>query len=886
MKDGLFRAALKLVPRDWRDTVERDLLEEPPTGRLGLVLRVVAIALRLRLARARDRAASSHAWRIRFMREFTRDLKFAIRGAMRKPGHALAVIATLAIGIGANTAIFSLFNWILFRPMPGVERPGELVTVRFTRANSEARFFVSYRDVADLRGGTPALSGVAASATQSMNAVLAPGAEPQRIEGEVVTANYFDVLEVQIQTGRRFLPAEERPGPAVPAAIISDALWRRSFGSAADVLGRHIAINGHAFAIVGVAPRAFRGRTLVASTDLWVPTGAHMLVMPLSGADLLTDRRRTLFLDAVGRLRPEATVAQAQEQTRAIAAAVADYGGRRPGNRGPILPTVFPGVGLDQYATERLSAMWQLLAGAVGLVLLVACANAANLLLARALGRRREIAVCQAIGASRFRLVRQQFAEGLVLALFAGGAGLVVALALLWTFDGMRIVSYLPEIEGVSLDWRVGAFTLALAMATGVLFSLAPAVVSSRVDLQSALKDGLTSSPFGRGPLRSALVAVQVAVSVLLLVGAGLFVRTLRNVRALDLGVTLDGVLTFSADPTKVGYKDARATAYFQTLLERLRSTPGIQSAAFVFSLPYSNILEDTGFTRADAADKKEYDAETTSVSPGYFAALGVPLIAGRDFSEGDYRNTDDATADVVIVSERLAREVFPDGRAVGSRLVLTNAKGKVVEIVGVAGNVRRRPVTRVPEPFIYRPALRVWGSVAVRSSLSRASTAAAVRAVARDVEPLLPPHDLEPMHAGLDRVISEQRLLARFSAVFAIVGGLLAAIGVYGMMACAVGERMREFGIRLALGAGAGRLLRLVLASAARVTAAGVTLGVAAAVVATRGLESRLYGVTRYDPLTLLGACGLLFLLAVVATLLPAMRATRADPVRALRVE
>ena len=886
MRDALFQAALKLVPRDWRDTVERDLLEEPEEGRIGLVLRVVAIAVRLRLARARDRGTSPHTWRITFMREFTHDLRLAVRGAIRKPGHALAVIATLAIGIGANTAIFSLFNWILFRPMPGVERPDELVTVRFTRGTSDVRFYVSYRDVADLREGTPALSGLAASAPQSMNVVLTAGAEPERIEGELVTADYFDVLGVQLRTGRRFLPAEERPESAMPAAIISTALWRRAFDSASDVLGRRLLINGHAFAIVGVAPQTFRGRTLVAATDLWVPTGAHRLVMPLPGADLLTDRRRTLFLDAVGRLRPGVAVAQVQEQTRAVAARVPDYGGRKPGNRGSILPTVFPGVGLDQYANEKLSAMWRLLASAVGLVLLVACANAANLLLARALGRRREIAVCQAIGASRLRLIRQQFAEGLVLALLAGVTGLLIALALLWTFDGMRIVSYLPAIEGVRLDWRVGAFTLALAMATGLLFSLAPALVSSRIDLQSALKDGLTSSPHGRGRLRSTLVAVQVAVSVLLLVGAGLFVRTLRNVRALDLGVTLDGLVTFSADPTKLGYNNARATDYFQALLERLRATPGIQSAAFVFSLPYSNMLADTGFTRADGADKKEHDAEITNISPGYFRAMGVPLIAGRDFLETDYRDTPDATADVVIVSERLAREVFPDGRAVGSRLVLTYPKGKVVEIVGVAGNVRRRPVTTVPQPFMYMPNLGVWGSVAVRSSLSVTSTAAAIRAVARDVEPLLPPHDLEPMASGLDRVISEQRLLARFSAVFAVIGGLLAAIGVYGMMACAVGERMREFGIRLALGARAGRLLRLVLASAARVTAAGVTLGVGGAMVATRGLESRLYGVTRHDTLTLLGAGALLFLLAVLASLLPALRATRADPVRALRVD
>jgi predicted permease len=820
------------------------------------------------------------------MGEFTRDLKLAIRGAIRHPGYSLAVIVTLAVGIGANTAIYSVFNWILFRPMPGVERPGEIITIRFLRPSTEGRFVVSYRDVADLRDGMPALSALTASAAQSMNVVLTAGADPERIEGEMVMANYFDMLGVRLRSGRGFLPSEEQPGPGTPPAVISDALRRRAFGPSADVLGRELRINGRAFAVVGVAPREFRGRTLIASTDLWVPTGAHMAVTPLSGANLLTDRRRTLFIDAVGRLRPGTTITQAQEQAKAVAATVVDYGGRRPTTRTPVVPTVFPGIGLDEYATQRLSTMWRLLAAAVGLLLVLACANAANLLLARALGRRREIAVCLAIGASRFRLVRQQLAEGLLLALAAGGIGLLLGLSLTWAFDGMRLVNYLPEIEGVGLDWRVGAFALAVTIATGLLFSLAPAVVSSRVDLHASLKDGLTSSRRGRGHLRTTLVAVQVAVSVLLLVGAGLFVRTLLNLRALDLGANIDGVVTLSLDPTKVGYEGARAHGYFQAMLERLRATPGVQSAAYVWSPPYSNILADTSFTKDGGSGKKEYDAENTSVSPGYFETLGVPLIEGRDFTDADYRDTGDATADVVIVSERLAKEVFPSGGAVGSRLVLSYPKGKVVEIVGVAGNVRRRPVTSEPEPFMYLPGIKAWGSVAVRSSLPFAQTASAIRAVARELDDSLPPHDLEPMTAGLDRVISEQRILARFSLIFAIVAGLLASVGIYGMMACAVGERMREFGIRLALGARTPFLLRMVIGSALRVTLVGLLVGAAAAYVATRGLQARLYGVTPGDPLTLFAACAALLLLAVMASVAPAWRATRADPVRALRID
>jgi predicted permease len=879
----LERLALRAVPRDWRDGVERDLRDESSSAPV-FAARALGIGIHLQASRVRNGFILPRGG---FMRDFGRDLRLALRGVVRRPAYSLAVVATLAIGIGANTAIFSVFNWILFRPVPGVDRPEELVTVRFQRPSSDGRFFVSYRDVADLRAGIPALSGLAASAAQSMSIVLAAGADPERIEGEVVTADYFDVLGVKLRSGRGFLSGEEHPGAETPPAIISDTLRRRTFASVSDVLGQQLSINGHVFTIVGVVPAEFRGRTLIASTDLWVPTGAHMFVMPLSGADLLTERRRTLFIDAVGRLRPGATVAQAQEQARAAAAAVPDYGGRRPGSKGSgIVPTLFPGLGLDQFATARLATMWRLLTGAVGLVLVLACANAGNLLLARALGRRREIAVCQAIGASRLRLVRQQFAEGLVLALLAGGAGLLVALALMRAFDGMRIVTFLPEIEGVGLDWRVGAFTLAIAIATGVLFSLAPALVSSRVDLQAWLKDGLTSSRRGRGWLRASLVTVQVAISVLLLVGAGLLARTLHNVRALDLGVNLDGLVTFFADPTRLGYKDVRASEYFQTLLERLRAAPGIQSVAFVWSPPYSNMLSEVGLTRAEGADKTEHDAENTRISRGYFEALGVPLVAGRDFSDADYRDTDDGTGDVAIVSERLAKELFPEGGAVGSRLVLSYPKGKLVEIIGVAGNVRRRPVTKEPEPFIYMPGISVWGSVAVRSSLPFAQTGAAIRAVARDLEPALPPYDLEPMAAGLDRVISEQRLLARFSGIFASVAALLAAVGIYGMMAGAVAERRREFGIRLALGARARSVLTLVLRGALPIVLAGVAAGLAGSFALGKVIASRLYGVHPSDPLTLAVVTSSLAFLALAASFVPALKASRVDPVQSLRVE
>lgn len=880
MSSRLFRAALRLVPADWRESVARDLAEEPPSaGTTTLAYRAAAIGLRLRGGRLIDAVRRPRG---PVAAGFGRDLRLALRGVARRPAYSLAVIATLAIGIGANTAIFSVFNWILFRPVPGVARPSELLTIRFVPGSaSGGRFYVSYRDIADLRSGMPALSGLGAAAPFSMNVLFEHAAEPERIEGEVVTANYFDVLGAIPGEGRRFLADEEQPGSLTPAAIVSDTLRRRVFGRESP-LGRGLLINGRPFTIVGVMPDGFHGQSLVSPAQLWVPIGAHRSALSAQGADLLTNRRRPLFLDAIGRLQSHASLAQARDQAAAVAASVS-LAGRDPGARWRIAVQLTPGLGLDVFTADRLRTIWRLLTVAVALVLVLGCANAANLLLARGVARRREIAVCQAIGASRARLIREQFAEGLVLALAAGVAGLAVAQGLLAAFDGMRVVSFLPAVAGVRMDWRVALFAAAVAVITGIVFSMAPAIVSSRIDLQGSLKDGITGSRLGRGRLRAAMVAIQVAIGLVMLVGAGLFARTLYNIRAIDLGVQLDGLSTFTVDPTRIGYDEARARRYFADALERLRSTPAIEAAAFAWRLPYSFIGSDTSFTREDTP--QPHPAETNAISPGYFRALGVPLLAGRDFTDADLRKETDVIG-VVIVSQKLAREVFPAGDAVGSRLVLKDPKGKVVQIVGVVGDVRQRPVTNEPEPYMYRPGQSVWGSIVVRSSRPFAETASAIRAMARELDPSLPPYDLEPMAAGLDRVIAEQRLMARLSGVFAVTAALLAAIGVYGMMAGAVAERRREFGIRLALGAPPLVVLNAVLGSAVRTGAVGLAVGLLTAALVTRVLESRLYIVGKYDPLTLSAACGGLLAIVIAASLLPARRAMRVDPVRSLRVD
>jgi MacB-like periplasmic core domain len=422
------RLALSLVPRDWRDAVTRDLADEPETGAWRAAARAAAIGMRLRLSRTRDGLTRPHTWRITFMRDFTRDLRFAIRGAVARPTYSLAVIATLAIGIGANAAIYSVFNWVLLRPIPGAAAPSELVTIRFQTTNREAMFWVSYRDYAILRDGTPALSALAASSPLALDLAVPGAVDPERIDAEIVTTNYFRMFGVTPAPGRDFLPEEERPGPNGPSVIISRRLWRDRFASSPSAIGQTLMLDGRAVTVAGVAPAGFQGRSLITTTDVWVPIGAHPQVMPGAGADLLGERGGTLFGDAFGRLRPWATPVLAQQQAAAAADAATPGFARRGAKKTPrsIAPVVYDGVGQDTYAKDRLTTMFRLVMGAVGLVLLLACANAANLLLARSLGRRREIAVCQAIGASRLRVVRQQIAEGLVLSTAAGIAGLAI----------------------------------------------------------------------------------------------------------------------------------------------------------------------------------------------------------------------------------------------------------------------------------------------------------------------------------------------------------------------------------------------------------------------------------------------------------------------------
>lgn len=816
------------------------------------------------------------------MFDVERDLAAAIRGAVRRPGYALAVIATLAVGIGANTAIFSVFNWILLRPLPAVARPHELVTIRYQNPKfRNASFWVSHRDYADLRDGVPAFEAFAASSPRKID--VSTGSDAELLWGEVVTTGYLSLFGVSPVLGRDFMASEENPGAHAPTAIISGRLWNRAFHADRAVLGKQILLDGRSFTIVGVAPAAFQGRSLVSTTDVWIPVGAYPTLQPSAARGLLASRNQTLFGDSFGRLAPGMTLAQAQEQATAIASNVPFAGRTAESGRPTIGPILTAGIDHGTFTQERLTTMFRLMMGAVGLLLLLACSNAGNLVLARATGRRREIAVCQAIGASRFRIVRQQLAEALVVSAAAGVAGLAVAVWFTGLFDGMTVVTSLPAVTGVRVDWRVGAFAMLASLVTAVVFATAPAIVSSRVDLQMSLKDGATVSNGSRRLLRSALVAAQVTASVLLLVGAGLFIRTLHNLRAIDLGLDMEGVVSLSVTPSRYGYNAQRSEAYLRDLIDRLRQTPGVERVAFTWTTPYSSNRNDTRFLPADG---RKVSAATTNVSPDFFQTMRIPLITGRDFTDADLAAENDERG-VAIISRRLATELFPTGGALGSRVPVAYPQGKIVEIIGIAGDVRGRPLSEDPEPWAYLPAHGMsWGMIQLRSALPSAVTVATVREVARALDPVVMPYDVEPFGASLDRVLAEQRLFARTTGIFAAVAAVLAGIGIYGMMAGAVAERRKEFGIRLALGARAGSVLALVLRPALMLAVVGLLLGLGGAAALRRVVEARLYGVTPLDPLTIGMAVFSILILSVVASLIPALRAARVDPVGSLRVD
>jgi predicted permease len=822
------------------------------------------------------------------MRTILHDIRYAFRLLGRSPVLSAVAALSLGLGIGANTTIFSLLNEVFLRPLPLAE-PARLVSVFMSdernRGNAFGNFMpVSRLNLVDFRQQNQVFEGLVFH--QFIPLSLAGGTgEPEQIFGEIVTGDYFRVLGAPLVMGRGFLPEEDAAPGASPVAVLSYGLWQRRYGADPNMAGRTITVNGRAFTVVGVTAESFRGTSAIGGPQLWVPFAMYREVT--SGFMLESwDSRRALLFNATGRLRPGVSVEQASANMNTIAAALAqEYPNDNRGRSVTLVPlaqaTINPGF------RENMVTAGGLLMVVVALVLLIACANVANLLLARAASRKQEIAVRLSLGAGRRRLIRQLLVESLVLAVVGGALGLLLAYWCRAALIALR-PPFLPDNAlALSLDGRVLLFTALVALGTGVLFGLAPAVQFSRPDLAVELKDR-TSQPTGaRGQftIRNALVVAQIALSLVALIGAGLFLRSLGNARQIDPGFDADHLAVFSFNLAAQGMPPDAAAARQREILDRVRAVPAVQSASYGSFVP----LGGAGFARSvflegqDVTDARAGRlVQMSNIADGYLETIGVPLMRGRDFAPSDTAES----PQVVIVNETMAKRFWPDEDAIGKRFRFSGQE-QLTEVVGVARDSKYNFLGEDPQPFIYQPLLQA-PQPNVTLHLRSASPSAAlgeVRAMVQQMEPNMPLVGVFTMEDVFDQALWAPRMGALLLAVFGALALGLASIGVYGVMAYTVSQRTRELGIRMALGATTGTVSRLVFRQGLTLTVVGVVLGSIGAVFGAQQVTNLLFSVNAIDPMTFVGIPLILIAVASLAIYIPARRASRVDPVEALRV-
>ncbi|HKQ78136.1 MAG TPA: ABC transporter permease [Blastocatellia bacterium] len=811
------------------------------------------------------------------MQTFWQDLRYSARMLLKNPSLTLIAIVTLALGIGANTTIFSFVNGIALRPIAGVKEPERLVGVYTSDYSSGLYGSSSYPDYADFRDQAEAFSGMAAYRGAVLT--LTGADEAERISGAYVTGNYFDTLGVEARAGRTLRAEDVKPG-APPVAVISHRLWQRRFAGDASVVGREITLDRRAYTVVGVASESFRGLRVGAPPEFWLPMAAETV-----------GGRGSRGLAITGRLKPGVTLEQAQAQIATIGARLARaYPETNLGTlAAPDQPRPMSVVREARIGPQGQRNLWMtlgLLLTVVGLVLLIACANVANLLLSRASARRREIAVRLAIGASRGRLVRQLFTESLLLALLSGAGGLVMGL---WSSELLPAL-YLPTEPGsldVSLDGRVLIFTLAVSLLTGALFGLAPALQSSRPDLVAALKDETSVQRQGgrrRFTTRQALVVTQVALSLTLLIGAGLFLQSLGRALTFDPGFASQNLLIASLTTRGVAMTKEQGQAFYRQALERVGGLPGVRSASLTYIAPLGGGGQRRGVQIEGYEPRPNEDLELNCnlIGLNYFNTMGIPLALGRDFDARD----GESSPGVVIVNEELARRYFPGQNPIGKRLRF-GSNSPYREIIGVARSAKYRQLREAPLPFIYIPLAQEYSSgmtLLTRAVGDPADLAQAVRHEINSLNKDVPVFGVRTMSEQIDATLSSDRMIASLLGAFGGIALLLAVVGIYSVMSFAVTQRAREIGVRVALGARGADVLRLVIGQGMKLVVIGVAIGLAMSLALTRLTASLLFEVSATDPITFTLVALLLIGVALMACYLPARRAAKVDPVVALR--
>lgn len=811
------------------------------------------------------------------MDRFFQDLIVSFRRLRSSPGFTAAAIVTLALGIGANTTIFSLVNAVVFRPF-GVERQNELVFFNMKTAKAEYPA-VSYPDYKDYRDRNNVLTGLAMYRIAPMNLSRGAG-ENSRAWGYLVSGNYFNLLGVNAIRGRVLRPEDDVNRGGHPVAVISYPCWQKRFASDPNIAGKKVKLNGLDFTILGVAPPDFTGTELIYTPEIWVPIA---MVKEIEGGSWIDERRNANGF-VIGRLKPGISSKSAEAAINSIAA---QLGKEHPDADAGISIVLSPPGMAGTMLRGGITAFSAVLMVVAGMVLLIACVNLASLLLARAADRRKDTAIRLALGASRSQLIRQLLTESLVLSVLGGMAGIALAYWLTELVNVWTPPIDVPVIPHVVMDMRVLIFAGAVSLLTGLFFGLAPAIQSTRASLAGAIKNDAPAEKLRRFTLRDILVTTQVALSVVLLIGSVLVVRSLQHALSLHLGFEPRHAAALSYDLGLQGYDEERGRDFERRLLEKVRSMPGIKAAGLIDGLPLTLNISNSAIYLEGKPEPRPGDvplANMYEITPGYLRAMGTRLIAGRDL---DDRDNKDAPR-VVLVNEAFARQLLPGEDPIGKRF--RHAKtGKWIQIVGVVEDGKYRTLGETPSPTVFRDLDQNWQggqTLVARAPLDEAETVRALRRAVLELDPSLTIYDAGSMTSELALALFPAKLVAVVLGSFGFLAVVLAATGVYGIVAYAVSRRTREIGIRMALGADPIQVLRVVLMRTGVLLAIGSAAGFALAFATGRFFGQILYGVSAHDPLTYLSALGLMALVALAACCAPALRAIKIDPLTALRTE
>jgi predicted permease len=805
------------------------------------------------------------------------DLTCAFRRLRSSPGFTAAAIVTLALGIGANATVFSLVNAVVFRPF-GVEHQSELVS--FNMRTSKAQFpTISYPDYIDYRDRNTVLSGLAMYRTIPVS-MSRSGANNIRLWGYEVSGNYFDMLGVQAIRGRVLHAADDVKRGGHPLAVISYACWQARFGGDPDIAGKQVKIAGLDYTIVGVTPPAFIGTELIYTPEIFVPMAMAEQIEQFKWLD---DRGNDNAF-VVGRLKPGVSLKSAEAAVNTIATALGrDY----PKDDGGVSIVLSPPGMAGNFLRGAITGFSAVLMVVAALVLLIACVNLASLLLARAADRRKETAIRLALGASRGQLVRQLLTESLMLSIAGGAAGMLLAWWLNDLVNVWRPPVDVPVVPHVVMDTRVLLFTAVVSLLTALLFGLAPALQSVRASLAGAIKNDAPSEKLRRLNLRDILVATQVALSVVLLIGSILVVRSLQHALSLNLGFVPQQAAVLSYDFAAQGYDEERGRQFQRLLLAKVRSLPGIEAAGIIDGLPLTLNISNSGVFFEGKPEPRAGDVPTANmyfITPGYLQAMRTRLVAGRDL---DQRDSKDAPR-VALVNEAFARQLLPGEDPIGKRYRHRATDGWI-QIAGVVEDGKYRSLGETPSPTIFEPMDQVWTTgqtLVARSPLAEAETAGMLRRAVAEVDPSLTVFNDGSLTRALGLALFPAKLVAVVLASFGLLAVVLAATGVYGIMAYAVSRRTREIGIRMALGAAPSEVARVVLKRTAMLLAVGITVGFALSFAAGKFFAQILYGISPHDPLTYFCAIALMAAVAFIACWAPARRAIRVDPLTALRSE